>query len=158
MEVKENVFHMTHSGKKMQMGEKLGYLLADHFALYIKTLNCHWNVVDPRFHSLHEMFEEQYTQLAEQNDLIAERIRQLDIFVKGSLSEFSKKTSLDEIEKELHANEMIHSLIESYQQHCSNIKMVIADSEEEKDASTSDILVEILRSLEKNLWMLKSHL
>ena len=102
MEVRENIFQMTKSGSNLQLADKLEYLLADHLALYIKTLHCHWNVVDPRFHSLHEMFEEQYLSLAEQNDLIAERIRQLGSKVNASLEAFSQKVSIQEIHQELH--------------------------------------------------------
>lgn len=157
MEVSENIFQMTKSGGKLQLAEKLEYLLADHVALYIKTLNCHWNVVDPRFHSLHEMFEEQYLSLANQNDQIAERIRQLDVKVNGSLAAFSKKVSIQEILQDLTADEMIQSMIESYEKHISDIKNVISQSDEEHDVVTSDILTQILGDLEKNLWMLKSH-
>lgn len=157
MEVRENIFQMTGSGRNLELAEKLEYLLADHLALYIKTLHCHWNVVDPRFHSLHEMFEEQYLSLAEQNDLIAERIRQLGSKVNASLSAFSKKVSIQEIHQELDGNEMLNALIESYEQHITDMKSVIEQSENEKDAATTDILTEILRDLDKNLWMLKSH-
>ncbi|ADI38294.1 uncharacterized protein slr1894 [Waddlia chondrophila 2032/99] len=157
MEVRENIFQMTKSGSKLQLADKLEYLLADHIALYIKTLHCHWNVVDPRFHSLHEMFEEQYISLTNQNDLIAERIRQLNKKVDASVMAFSKKISIQEIHQELNGNEMLSSLIESYEQHISDMKNVFEQSEEENDPSTADILTEILRDLEKNLWMLRSH-
>jgi len=158
MEVRENIFQMTKSGNKLQLADKLDYLLADHMALYIKTLHCHWNVVDPRFHSLHEMFEEQYVTLAEQNDQIAERIRQLGSKVNGSLTAFSKKMSIQEIHQELNGDEMLESLIESYEQHTADMKNVISQSDEDHDVVTSDILTGILGDLDKNLWMLKSHL
>lgn len=157
MEVRENIFQMTKSGGKLQLAEKLEYLLADHIALYIKTLNCHWNVVDPRFHSLHEMFEEQYLSLANQNDQIAERIRQLGVKVRASLSVMSKKVSIQEILQDLSADEMIRSMIESYEKHIRDMKSVIVQSDEENDVVTSDILTQILGDLEKNLWMLRSH-
>lgn len=157
MEVSENIFQMTKSGGKLQLAEKLEYLLADHLALYIKTLNCHWNVVDPRFHSLHEMFEEQYLSLANQNDEIAERIRQLGVKVNASLAALSKKVSIEEILQDLTANEMLQTMIESYEKHIADMKSVIIQSDEENDVVTSDILTEILGTLEKNLWMLKSH-
>ena len=54
---------------------ELSVHLSDAYLLYVKTQNFHWNVVDPRFHSLHEFFEKQYQELAEAIDVIAERIR-----------------------------------------------------------------------------------
>ncbi len=53
----------------------LSRVLADGYVLYLKTHNYHWNVTGKLFHSLHEQFEEQYTELAEAIDEIAERIR-----------------------------------------------------------------------------------
>ena len=41
----------------------LNIVLAETYALYLKTQNCHWNVTGPNFHSLHSMFEEQYKEL-----------------------------------------------------------------------------------------------
>jgi len=49
-------------------------LLANTYALYLKTHNYHWNVKGPNFFSLHKLLEEQYEDLAEAVDDIAERI------------------------------------------------------------------------------------
>lgn len=145
------------SNPQTQLAEKLEYLLADHFALYVKTLNCHWNVVDPRFHFLHKMFEEQYLSLADQNDELAERIRQLNNTVNASIGEFSNKISLKEIRNHLTADQMLDSMIDSYEEHISDIKSVINRCDPINDVSTIDLLTEIARSLEKTLWMLRSH-
>ena len=61
--------------KKITLG--LSELLADSYMLYIKTHNFHWNVEGPMFNTLHVMFMEQYTELWNSLDLIAERIRSL---------------------------------------------------------------------------------
>jgi starvation-inducible DNA-binding protein len=55
----------------------LSRVLADTFALYLKTHNFHWNVEGPMFNTLHLMFMEQYTELWNALDAIAERIRSL---------------------------------------------------------------------------------
>ncbi len=57
---------------------KLSILMADTYTLYLKTQNYHWHVTGPLFKSLHELFENQYQELAEAVDLVAERIRSLD--------------------------------------------------------------------------------
>ena len=49
---------------RQEIAHGLSRLLADSYLLYLKTHNFHWNVTGPQFHSLHEMFEEQYTELA----------------------------------------------------------------------------------------------
>ena len=55
----------------------LNGLLADTFTLYLTTHNFHWNVTGPMFNSLHTMFMDQYTELWNAVDPIAERIRAL---------------------------------------------------------------------------------
>ncbi len=58
-----------------QVADSLKMVLADTYALYLKTQNYHWNVTGPNFKSLHLLFEEQYTDLAQAVDSVAERIR-----------------------------------------------------------------------------------
>ena len=56
----------------------LRILLASNFVLYLKTHMCHWNVTGPCFFELHKLFEDQYTNLWDNVDTIAEKIKQLD--------------------------------------------------------------------------------
>jgi starvation-inducible DNA-binding protein len=74
----------------------LNTLLSDEYLLYTKTRNYHWNVTGPQFHDLHKFFEEQYTELSEIIDEIAERGRSLDGWAFGTMSEFSQHTRLKE--------------------------------------------------------------
>ncbi len=55
----------------------LSSVLADTYTLYLKTHNFHWNVEGPMFNTLHLMFMDQYTELWNALDAIAERIRSL---------------------------------------------------------------------------------
>ena len=48
-----------------KIAEGLSRLLADSYTLYLKTHNYHWNVTGPMFSTLHTLFEEQYTELAQ---------------------------------------------------------------------------------------------
>jgi len=57
--------------------EKTSVILAGTYALYLKTQYYHWNVVGAEFYNLHKMFEEQYEELRDAVDDIAERIRTL---------------------------------------------------------------------------------
>src|SRR4028119_133787 len=82
--------------QRRQAIESLNRLLADEHVLYIKTRNYHWNVTGPRFHSLHVFLEEQYTQLAETIDEIAETARQFGGIATGTMREFLEQTRLRE--------------------------------------------------------------
>src|SRR5229473_3205526 len=81
---------------RQQIAASLSKLLADTYTLYLKTQGFHWNVTGPRFHDLHKLFEEQYNELADANDEIAERIRALGAKAPASYSEFKKLATLSE--------------------------------------------------------------
>jgi len=72
----------------------LSRLLADTYSLYLKTHYFQWNVTGPMFHSLHQMFEEEYTELSQAVDDIAERIRTLGAVAPGSYSEYAELSSV----------------------------------------------------------------
>ena len=74
----------------------LSRVLADSYSLYLKTHNYHWNVVGPMFHSLHTMFEVQYTELALAVDEIAERIRALGAPAPATFRQFTELTVVAE--------------------------------------------------------------
>jgi len=77
-----------------QIAEGLSRLLADSYTLYLKTHNFHWNVTGPMFQTLHLMFEEHYTELAEAVDVIAERIRSIGFPAPGTYKEFAELSSI----------------------------------------------------------------
>ncbi|MDZ7691506.1 MAG: DNA starvation/stationary phase protection protein [Balneolaceae bacterium] len=95
---------------RKEIAEGLSHLLADSYMVYLKTHNYHWNVTGELFHPLHEQFEQQYTELAEAIDEIAERIRALGHKSPGSFSEFSTLTSIKEDTEKPKALEMVRRL------------------------------------------------
>ena len=66
------------------IADGLGRVLADTYMLYLKTHAFHWNVEGPMFNTLHAMFMEQYTELWNAVDLVAERIRALGFPAPGT--------------------------------------------------------------------------
>ena len=62
----------------------LSRVLADTYTLYLQTHNFHWNVEGPMFNTLHVMFMQQYTELWQALDSIAERIRSLGFPAPGT--------------------------------------------------------------------------
>lgn len=138
--------------------EALKRVLADNYALYLKTQNYHWNVEGRHFKSLHVMFEEQYTALFAANDELAERIRQLGEKAPGTFAEFSKLTSIKEGNSELDENQMVKDLYVSNQQIVTTLKKAIAAAEKADDNATADMLVARIQAHDKAAWMLKSSL
>ena len=91
----------------------LSELLADSYSLYLMTHNFHWNVKGPMFNTLHTMFMAQYTEQWAALDLIAERIRALGEPAPGTYKEFSKLTSIKEVEGTPKAVDMIKHLVKA---------------------------------------------
>ena len=66
---------MSDKNNRPAVADALNALLADSFALYLKTKNYHWHVQGPHFRELHLLFDEQAAQILATTDLIAERVR-----------------------------------------------------------------------------------
>src|SRR5690349_732576 len=78
------------------VAEALNKILADEHVLYIKTRNAHWNVEGRDFYAQHKFFEDQYSQLEEIIDEVAERVRAIGHFAVGTMAGFLKLTHLTE--------------------------------------------------------------
>ena len=78
---------------RLKITTGLSHLLADTYTLYLTTHNFHWNVTGPMFTSLHTLFMQQYTELWNAVDPIAERIRSLGHTAPGSYGQFGKLSS-----------------------------------------------------------------
>jgi starvation-inducible DNA-binding protein len=140
------------------VSEGLDKLLADVYAIYLKTQNFHWNVTGPEFYSLHLLFEKQYEELAEYVDEIAERVRALGYYVEATFSAFKKNTRISEEDKVLNASEMVHQLMLGHESIAKEIRRISHLAEKENDAGTVDLLGKLCRDHEKFAWMLRSQL
>lgn len=142
--------------ERKQVCKGLSKLLADSYLLYLKTQNYHWNVTGKMFQSLHALFEEQYQDLAEAVDVIAERIRALGEFAPGSFTAFSKVASIKEENSIPTAEEMIHNLVVGNEAVVTTAREIINLCDEVQDDVTTDLMVERMQKHEKNAWMLRS--
>ncbi|MEX2640823.1 MAG: Dps family protein [Balneolales bacterium] len=140
------------------IADSLSHLLADTYTLYLKSQNYHWNVTGPQFHSLHEMFEEHYRELADAVDEIAERIRALGHFAPGTLNQFSEMSSVAEEYDVPEAMEMVQRLVIAHEQIIQTSRNVVAISEEADDETTLDLATARLKTHSKIAWMLRAHL
>jgi starvation-inducible DNA-binding protein len=144
------------SEHRKQIAEGLSKLLADSYILYLKTHSFHWNVEGPMFNTLHLMFMEQYTELWNALDLIAERIRSLGSYAPGSYQKFMKLTSIAESSEELPAKEMIKHLLLGHEAVAKTIRSIYPVAENASDESSLDLLTQRLQVHEKTAWMLRS--
>lgn len=137
--------------------EELSQVLANTYIIYLKTQNFHWNVIDERFFFLHKMFEEQYEQLAEAVDVIAERIRILGHPTPASMREFLNLCTIKESKNHPSGQDMIRILVDDHEQIIREIRPKIAVFTDLHDEGSADMLIARIREHEKNAWMLRSH-
>ena len=141
---------------KKEIASGLSHVLADSYALYLKTHNFHWNVEGPRFRDLHLMFEEQYAELAGAVDLIAERIRALGQYAPGSLAQFARLASVKDAEDVPKAEEMVKQLAADHEMVERTIRSALPPAQRAGDEVTAGLLVDRLTVHEKTAWMLRS--
>ncbi|WP_253308368.1 Dps family protein [Rickettsia endosymbiont of Orchestes rusci] len=133
----------------------LEVILADSYALYLKTQNYHWNVEGPEFRSLHLLFEGQYEELAEAIDELAERIRTLGAKVV-SLSNFIKLAAIVEPNLNSNSTDMLKDLVKDQEVIISSLYKGLKIAQQEEDEGTADMIIGRIKVHEKNKWMLSS--
>jgi starvation-inducible DNA-binding protein len=134
----------------------LSHLLADTYSLYLKTHNFHWNVEGPMFNTLHLMFMEQYTELWNALDAIAERIRSLGFPAPGTYREFAQLTSIPDADGVPEAMEMVRLLVAGHEAVARTARATLPAADKGGDESTADLLTQRLQVHEKTAWMLRS--
>ncbi len=142
--------------QRKKIAEGLSRVLADTYALYLKTHAFHWNVTGPQFQTLHTLFETQYTELAVAVDDIAERIRALGVFAPGSYSQFAKLSTVKEETGVPSAEDMIKQLVQDNEAVVRAARAVLPVAEAGQDEASVDLLVGRMRIHEKTAWMLRS--
>jgi starvation-inducible DNA-binding protein len=143
-----------------EIAQSLNGLLADEHVLYIKTRRAHWNVEGPDFLTIHRFFEEQYKQLEQIIDDIAERIRTIGHFAEATLAGFLAETHLSEDTRAKNDSAgFIKSLLGDHETIIIHLRENIERFDEEwKDAGTSDFITGLMETHEKMAWMLRAHL
>ncbi len=138
----------------------LQVVLSNLNVIYVKTRNYHWNITGPRFHTLHLFLEEQYKELAEAADEVAERIRTLGAFSFGTMSEFTKTSVLSEEPGARPPSDgMISSLVKDHETIIKGLREDINKCDDDyEDTGTADFLTGLMEQHEKLAWMLRAHL
>lgn len=148
---------MAAAANNKAIVDTLSTVLADSYALYAKTQAYHWNVEGPNFFGLHNMFEEQYTDLAGAIDEIAERIRAIGAYAPGGLSAFRSLSKIkDPAPGGTPAMKMVEDLANENDAIIAQIKKAVEQADSANDQATVDLLNARTQAHEKNAWMLRS--
>lgn len=144
--------------QRATLADGLSRLLADSYVLYLRTHAYHWNVEGPMFRSLHMMFEEEYLELRDAVDVIAERIRALGHLAPGSYVEFSDLASIPDEAGAPDAETMVANLVAGNESVVRTAREVVAAAEEAGDVASADVATQRIDVHEKTAWMLRSML
>lgn len=141
---------------KRECAEALSKVLSDTFVLYLKTHNFHWNVQGRQFRGLHMMFEEQYRDLWNSIDDIAERIRALGQPAPGTTGRFKQLAEIKENDRIPAATEMLHELVNDNETAIRTIRTALSTVQAAGDEASAGLLADRLTYHEKQVWMMKS--
>lgn len=122
----------------------------------LKTHNYHWNVKGELFKSMHDLTEDQYDDMFEAIDEIAERIRALGFDAPGTFKAYSQLSSIAEAKSGISALEMAADLTDSHENLIRNMRKALEVAESAADEVSVDLLTERLNVHEKAAWMLRS--
>ena len=137
----------------------LNGLLADHFALYVKTKNFHWHVTGPRFRDLHLLFDEQAAEVQGLIDAIAERVRKNGAMTLTSLGTLAKATQVkDQDDVTLPPDAMVKELRDDNAALVARLKEVKTYAEEAGDNASDGLIDEWTDMAEERVWFLNSTL
>lgn len=137
-----------------RLARGIARLLANTYTLYLTTQNYHWNVEGPMFHSLHTMFEVQYTELAMSIDIIAERLRALGYFAPGTFAAFQELATVTQRDSIPEAPEMVAHLIQIHDTILGDLPELLELAAEIGDEASVDLFTERQGVHQKTRWML----
>ena len=150
---------MPEKKNQPAVAEALNALLADSFALYLKTKNYHWHVEGPRFRELHLLFDEQAAQILATTDLIAERVRKIGAPTLRSIGEIGRRQSIKDDDKAgVDADTMIARLAADNEALLAQIRETKAAAEADGDIATSGLVDGWADEAQQRIWFLKATL
>lgn len=143
---------------RLKVASGLSHLLADTYAVYLKTHGYHWNVEGPNFGALHALFMAQYIEMWNAIDLVAERIRALGAFAPQGYRAFGQLSGVQDGDPELDSEAMLAELIRDQETLIATARQVRAQSAEAGDEVTASLIDDRVQAHEKHAWMLRASL
>jgi starvation-inducible DNA-binding protein len=133
----------------------LNALLADMFALYLKTKNFHWHVSGPHFRDFHLLLDEQADQIFATTDPIAERVRKIGGTTLRSIGQIAaQKRLLDNDADFVTPLDMLAELRDDNKQLTSEMRRTHALCDEYDDVATASLLEVWIDEAERRTWFL----
>jgi len=143
------------SNSAQSVADALNGILADSFALYLKTKNFHWHVSGPHFRDYHLMLDDQATQILGTTDAIAERVRKTGNTTLRSIGDIARRQSVKDNDAEfVSATDMLKELREDNLALVAKLRVAKDIVDAAKDNATSGILDDWTDLAEERAWFL----
>lgn len=138
-----------------ELSASLNLLVADAFALYIKSKNYHWHLSGSHFRDYHLLFDEQADQIFEMIDALAERVRKLGFLTIHSTGEVKRLQRIkDDDSASVDAKKMVRNLLEDNKSYAAHIRKTHKICEQCEDVATASVLEVFLDETERRIWFL----
>ncbi|QBD83144.1 DNA starvation/stationary phase protection protein [Ktedonosporobacter rubrisoli] len=130
-------------------------LIADAFALYVKTKNFHWHMSGSHFRDYHLLLDEQADALLDSVDVMAERIRRVGGTTIRSVTHISELQTIEDDNREyVSPGDMMRQLVDDDNHIAKSLRDAIEVCEKNRDTPTSNLLQDILDKVERNKWFM----
>ena len=139
-----------------ELSAALQRVLVDLIELQLQGKQAHWNVVGTNFRDLHLQLDEVVDFARTASDTVAERMRALDAVPDGRSDTVAATTSLPEFPAYEHSTGDVVDLITTRIYAVVDTLRTVHDPVDAEDASTADILHQLIDGLEKLAWLIKS--
>jgi starvation-inducible DNA-binding protein len=133
----------------------LNPLLADAFALYLKTKNFHWHMSGPHFRDYHLLLDEQGEQIFAMTDELAERVRKIGGATVKSIGHVARLQRIkDNNEEFVAAVDMLRELMEDNKAFTTNMREAHEIADQNNDSATTSLLENFIDETERRTWFL----
>jgi starvation-inducible DNA-binding protein len=135
--------------------DELRKLLADVFALYLKTKNFHWHMSGPHFRDYHLLLDDQSDQIFAMTDDIAERARKIGGTTLHSISEIAREQRLDDNNEEfVTPHDMLAELSDDNQRLTRSMRATHEVCDRHDDSATASLIETWIDETERRTWFL----
>lgn len=143
------------SNAATSVADALNAILADSFALYLKTKNFHWHVSGPHFRDYHLLFDEQATQIFATTDLIAERVRKIGNVTLRSVGDVARHQTLRDNDADyVSPADMLRELRDDNLKLIESLRAAKDLADAAKDNATSAVIDNWTDEAEQRAWFL----
>ncbi len=138
-----------------QIAAEINKLVADAFALYVKTKNFHWHMTGPHFRDYHLLLDKQADQIFATTDPLAERVRKLGQKTLHSIGEINQVTRVTNNDADFVSPlDMLKELVADNKAMAANMRKAHEVCDDNKDVATASLLENYIDETERRTWFL----